>query len=122
MAKVDAMTLLEGDEIFVEFKGALTEQFVLEELKANTSIPIFYWSSDKGIAELDYIVQIGRNNIPIEVKANENVMAKSLKSFVAKYNTKINVRTSMADYRKEEWLINIPLYMIGNIEKIIELS
>ena len=122
MAKVDAMTLLEGDEIFVEFKGALTEQFVLEELKANTSIPIFYWSSDKGIAELDYIVQIGRNNIPIEVKANENLMAKSLKSFVAKYNTKINVRTSMADYRKEEWLINIPLYMIGNIEKIIELS
>lgn len=122
MAKVDAMTLLEGDEIFVEFKGALTEQFVLEELKANTSIPIFYWSSDKGIAELDYIVQIGRNNIPIEVKANENLMAKSLKSFVAKYNTKINVRTSIADYRKEEWLINIPLYMIGNIEKIIELS
>ncbi len=122
MAKVDVMTLLEGDEIFVEFKGALTEQFVLEELKANTSIPIFYWSSDKGIAELDYIVQIGRNNIPIEVKANENLMAKSLKSFVAKYNTKINVRTSMADYRKEEWLINIPLYMIGNIEKIIELS
>lgn len=119
MAKIDVTTLLEGNEIFVEFKGALTEQFVLEELKSNTNVPIFYWSSDKGIAELDYLIQIGRNNVPIEVKANENLMAKSLKSFVEKYHTKINVRTSMADYRKEEWLINIPLYMIGNIENII---
>lgn len=120
MAKIDVTTLLEGNEIFVEFKGSLTEQFVLEELKSNTNVPIFYWSSDKGIAELDYLIQIGRNNVPIEVKANENLMAKSLKSFVEKYHTKINVRTSMTDYRKEEWLINIPLYMIGNIENIIK--
>lgn len=120
MAQIDVTTLLEGNEIFVEFKGALTEQFVLEELKSNTKRPIFYWSSDKGIAELDYLVQMGRYNVPIEVKASENLKSKSLKSFVEKYGTKINVRTSMADYRKEEWLINIPLYMIGNIEKIIE--
>ncbi len=80
---------------------------------------MFYWSSDTGTAELDFITQIGKNNIPIEVKASENLQAKSLKSFVQKYNTKINVRTSMSNYRKEDWIINIPLYCISNIEKII---
>ena len=72
-------------------KGSLTEQFVLSELKSNTDVPIFYWSSDKGIAELDYIIQLGKNNIPIEVKSSENLQAKSLKTFVKKYNTKINI-------------------------------
>ena len=119
MAKIDSSSILEGNELFIEFKGSLAEQFVLTELKSNTNSPIFYWSSDKGIAELDYIIQSGKNNIPIEVKSNENLQAKSLKTFVEKYNTKINVRTSLSDYRKEDWLINIPLYMIGNIEKII---
>ena len=83
-------------------------------------IPIFYWSAENGTSELDYIVQIGSNNIPIEVKANENLQAKSLKSFINKYDTKINVRTYMANYRKEELLINIPLYMIGDIEEILK--
>ena len=119
MANIDATTIIDGNEIFVEFKGSLTEQFVLTELKTNTDVPIFYWSADKGIAEVDYIIQLGKNNIPIEVKSNENLQAKSLKSFVQKYDTKVNVRTSMANYRKEDWLINIPLYMIGNINEII---
>lgn len=120
MANIDATTIIDGNEIFVEFKGSLTEQFVLTELKTNAHVPIFYWSADKGIAEVDYIIQLGKNNIPIEVKSSENLQAKSLKSFVQKYDTEINVRTSMANYRKEDWLINIPLYMIGNIEKIIK--
>ena len=106
MAGIDSKTLLEGNDIFEEFKGSLTEQYVLCQLKQCT--------------ELDFITQIGRDNIPIEVKASENLQAKSLKTFVQKYNTKINVRTSMSDYRKENWLINIPLYSIGNIEKIID--
>lgn len=119
MADVDAKTLLEGNDIFEEFKGSLAEQYVLCQLKECTELNVFYWSSEKSKAEVDFIVQIGRNNVPIEVKASENLQAKSLKSFVEKYGTKINVRTSMSDYRKEEWLINIPLYSIGNIEKII---
>lgn len=65
------------------------------------------------------MTQVGKNNIPIEVKSNENLQAKSLKSFVQRYNTKINVRTSMSNYRREDWLVNIPLYMIGNIESIV---
>lgn len=120
MSKIDATTILEGNEIFVEFKGALTEQFVLTELKSNTTFPIFYWSAEKGMAELDYLVQIGRYNVPIEVKSSENLQAKSLKVFAQKYNTKINVRTSVSDYKVEDWLINIPLYLIGNIENIIK--
>lgn len=118
MAQIDAQTILDGNSIFVEFKGALTEQFVLTELKANTSVPIFYWASEKGIAEVDYIIQIDKNNIPIEVKANENLQSKSLKNFVQKYNTKINIRTSMSSYRKEDWLTNVPLYLIGNISNL----
>ena len=120
MADVDATTIIEGNEIFVEFKGALTEQYVLTELKTNTTENVYYWSSDRGSSEVDYIIQFGRDNIPIEVKANENLQAKSLKTFVQKYNTKVNVRTSMANYRKEDWLINIPLYLIGNIREILK--
>ena len=119
MAGIDSKTLLEGNDIFEEFKGSLTEQYVLCQLKQCTELDVFYWSSDTGTAELDFITQIGKNNIPIEVKASENLQAKSLKSFVQKYNTKINVRTSMSNYRKEDWIINIPLYCISNIEKII---
>ena len=119
MAKLDAVSIIEGNDIFVEFKGALTEQYVLSELKTNIDSPIFYWSADKGTAEVDYIIQIGINNIPIEVKSNENLQAKSLKSFIQRYETKINVRTSMANYERQEKLINIPLYLIGNIERII---
>lgn len=119
MAKLDAVSIIEGNDIFVEFKGALTKQYVLSELKTNIDSPIFYWSADKGTAEVDYIIQIGTNNIPIEVKSNENLQAKSLKSFIQRYETKINVRTSMANYERQEKLINIPLYLIGNIERII---
>jgi predicted AAA+ superfamily ATPase len=119
MARIDVKTLLNGNSIFEEFKGALTEQFVLEELKSNKDIPIFYWSADKGQGEIDFLIQLGMYNIPIEVKAEENLMAKSLKTFASKYNTKINIRTSMTSYKKEDWLINIPLYSIGDIENIL---
>lgn len=120
MAEIDVKTLLEGNEVFEEFKGSLTEQYVLCQLKQCTELSTFYWSSDTGTAEVDFITQIGKNNIPIEVKASENLQAKSLKTFVQKYDSKINVRTSMSNYRKEDWVINIPLYSIGNIESIIE--
>ena len=92
---------------------------MLTELKSNKDIPIFYWSAEKATAEIDFVIQLGTNVIPIEVKASENLQAKSLKTFIEKYKTTKNVRTSMSNYRKEEKLINIPLYSIGNIEKLI---
>jgi len=119
MAGLDVHTLLNGNEIFVEFKGALTEQFVLTELKANTNFPVFYWSAQKGVAELDYITQIGHDIVPIEVKSSENLQAKSLKFFVQKYGTATNIRTSLSNYRKEDWLMNVPLYLMGNIEDLV---
>ena len=119
MAGLDAKTILEGNEIFVEFKGSLTEQFVLNELKTNVTPTVFYWSAEKGTAEVDYIIQFDGNNIPIEVKASENLQSKSLKTFVEKYNTKINIRTSMSNYRKDNWIINIPLYLIGNLKRLL---
>lgn len=118
MANVDAQTIIEGNNIFIEFKGALTEQFVLSELKTNTDIPVFYWSAKRGTAELDFVVQLRKDIVPIEVKASENLQAKSLKTFVEKYQTEMNIRTSTSNYRKEEWLINVPLYMIGNIQNL----
>ena len=85
MAKIDSSSILEGNELLVEFKGSLTEQFVLTELKSNTDVPIFYWSSDKGIAELDYIIQLGKNNIPIEVKSGDRYTYSSLDKMKIKY-------------------------------------
>ena len=121
-AKLDVVSIIDGNEILVEFKGALTEQYVLTEIKSNINSPIFYWSAEKGTAEIDYLIQIGKDNIPIEVKSNENLQAKSLKNFIEKYETQKNVRTSMSNYRKEEKLMNIPLYLICNIEKILRNS
>ena len=118
-AGIDVKTLLEGNEVFEEFKGSLTEQYVLCQLKQCTELNVFYWSSDVGISEIDFITQIGKYNVPIEIKSSLSLQAKSLKQFIQKYDSKINVRTSMAGYKKEENIINIPLYNIGNIEKII---
>lgn len=120
MTRIDEKIILEGSKIFTEFKGSFTEQFVLTELKSNKDIPIFYWSAERATAEIDFVVQSKGYVIPIEVKSEENLQAKSLKEFVSKYDTEINVRTSMTDYKKEDWLINIPLYNIGNIEEIVK--
>lgn len=84
-------------------KGALTEQFVLEELKSNKDIPIFYWSADKSDGKIDFLIQLGMNNIPIEVKSEEKFNGEKSKSFVNKYDTKINIRTSMSNYRRSQF-------------------
>ncbi|MFV0346151.1 MAG: ATP-binding protein [Bacteroidales bacterium] len=113
MGDLDAKTLLDGNNIFVEFKGALTEQYVLQQLGAKPNLPIYYWSAEKGTAELDFLVQYAGEIVPIEVKAEENLQAKSLKAYCHKYKPRTALRTSMSDYRNEDWLINMPLYTVG---------
>jgi len=108
--------ILEGNRIFDEFKGALTEQYVLQQLKSFKDINIFYWSAEVGTSEVDFIIQKGETIRPVEVKSSENLRAKSLKVYKEKFNPKVSIRTSMSDYRKEEWLVNIPLYAIQGIE------
>lgn len=112
MGNISARTLLNGNAIFEEFKGALTEQYVLQQLKTMEEMAIYYWSSEKSSGEIDFILQHGENIFPVEVKAEENLQAKSLKAFYQKYPNTIAVRTSMSDYRKEDWITNIPLYSI----------
>jgi len=114
MGGLTKQTILMGNSIFSEFKGALAEQFVLQHLKTREFFQVFYWSSDSSRGELDFVIQNNDRVIPIEVKAEENLKAKSLKSFFEKFNPTMSVRTSMSDYRKESWLVNVPLYAIDS--------
>ena len=111
MSELDPRTLLEGNRIFQEFKGALTEQYVLQEM-VSSGINLYYWVSE-GRAEVDFIFKHGMEVYPLEVKAEENLHSKSLKVYNEKYSPPVALRTSMSDYRKETWLINVPLYAIG---------
>lgn len=81
MSGLDSKTLIDGNELFGQYKGALTEQFVLQQLKTIDDIATYYWTPDEGIAEIDFLIQLAGKVIPIEVKASENLKAKSLRSF-----------------------------------------
>ena len=109
--ELDVKTLLLGNRIFEEFKGALTEQYVLQEMVAKGITP-YYWSSS-GTAEVDFVFKHDAEVYPLEVKAEENLQSKSLKVYREKFNPPISLRTSMRDYRRESWLVNIPLYALG---------
>lgn len=113
---VDARTLLEKNIIFTEFKGALTEQFVAQELSAS-GMELYYYSAPNSSGEIDFVVQVPGNIIPVEVKAEENLQAKSLKAFSAKYGLKKAVRTSMADYKEQDWIVNVPLFAVSSYLK-----
>lgn len=115
LSELDAASILEGNEIFVEFKGALTEQYVLQELVSETDYTPYYYTSESAKYEMDFMVQKGRDVVPVEVKAETNLQAKSLKAYHAKFEPSYAVRTSMSDYRVDDWLTNIPLYAICNL-------
>ncbi len=112
LAELDKHTILGKNRIFEEFKGSLTEQYVFQQLSKTS---LYYWSAEKSKGEIDFIIQQENKIIPIEVKAEENLKAKSLRAFTDKYKLDYAVRTSMSDYRKENWLENIPLYGIYDI-------
>lgn len=120
MSRLNAKIILEGDRMFEEFKGALTEQYVLQQLIVHEENDIFYWSSEKGTGELDFLIQMDDKIVPIEVKAEENLQAKSLRSFVQKYDMKYAVRTSMSDYREQDWMVNYPLYDVGGLNEYMK--
>lgn len=111
-------TLLDGNDLFVEFKGALTEQYVCQQLKTLDDLGIYYYTNDRGACEIDFVVDTGEHIIPVEVKAEVNLRAKSLKTYQEKFTPEIALRTSMADYKKEDWLVNVPLYAVEEILSI----
>ena len=119
MGDIDAKTLLEGNAIFTEFKGALTEQYVLQQLISSEKFTVYYWSSQRSSAEVDFVVQHNGLTVPLEVKAEENLQAKSLKVYHKKYGPKTSVRTSMSAFRKQDWLTNIPLYAVSRLDTIL---
>ncbi|NOR87655.1 MAG: DUF4143 domain-containing protein, partial [Bacteroidales bacterium] len=112
MVQLSPKTLLDGNKLFQEFKGALTEQYVHQQL---IQFKPYYWSAENSSGEIDFLLQIEEAVIPIEVKAEENLKAKSLRVFTQKHKSAIAIRTSMSDYREESWLVNIPLYALDVI-------
>ncbi|MEG0217762.1 MAG: ATP-binding protein [Raoultibacter sp.] len=110
MAGLDSKSIIEGNRLFEEFKGSLVEQYVCQQLVADCGLHPYYWSAEKSSGEVDFIVQSGGEVIPLEVKAEENLKGKSLASFCEKYHLETAVRLSLAGYRDQGWLTNIPLY------------
>jgi predicted AAA+ superfamily ATPase len=113
MANVSEQILLNQNQLLTEFKGALTEQYVCQEL--SNSKEVYYWTAENATAEVDFLLQHEQTIVPIEVKAEENLKSKSLKVFEDTYETKHAIRTSMSKYRIQEWMTNIPLYAVMTI-------
>ena len=115
MTDLQADTIIDGNRIFEEFKGAITEQYVLQQFKTIKDLPVFYWSNETSRAEIDFVIQIKSDVVPVEVKAERNLQAKSLKVYMEKFKPNYAIRTSMADYKKTDNLIDLPLYTLENI-------
>ena len=113
LAQIPEQILLKGDALFTEFKGVITEQFVLQQLVVNELTP-FYWHPENAQAEVDFVVQKGNHIIPIEVKAGVNLHAKSLWVYYQKYSPSYCVRTSLSINKTAEWVKDIPLYSFGS--------
>lgn len=119
MSNLDSRSILEGNKIFTEFKGALTEQYVHQQIVSSSDLELFYYSNESSTNEIDFLVQIESYIIPIEVKAEENLNSKSLKAFVDKYSPDKSIRLSMKGYIEQGWLINVPLWETSEITAIV---
>ncbi|TVR39053.1 MAG: ATP-binding protein [Bacteroidia bacterium] len=118
MGDIDAKTLLEGNAIFSEFKGALSEQYVIQELISAGDFAVYYWTAKRATAEVDFVLQYQGMVLPVEVKAEENLQSKSLKVFHQKFSPPVALRLSMSDYRIRDWLVNVPLYAVSRIKTL----
>lgn len=112
MAGLNAKTLIEGDKIFTEFRGAFTEQFVMQQLMVKENRYVGYWTNERCTSEVDFVIQDEGIIIPIEVKSGENLRVRSFRLFCEKYKPGKAIRTSPLKYKEEDWMINIPLYGI----------
>lgn len=115
LSGLDAGSILDGNDIFVEFKGALTEQYVLQQILADTPYVPYYFGTESATFEQDFLIQKGKDVVPIEVKAQGNVRSQSLRHFCDKYNPGKAVRLSMKEYCDQGWMENIPLYAVYNL-------
>lgn len=116
-SNLPASALLEGNRLLTDFKGALTEQYVLQQLKSAGKRDVYYWSADNSQSEIDFLLQQDGRVVPIEVKAEENLRSKSLRAFVNANEGLHGARFSMSPYRQQEWMSNYPLYAVGSLYK-----
>jgi len=119
MSELPPGAILDGIKVFEEFKGALTEQFVLSELAGKGFVrSIYYWTSEAS-AEVDFVFADSKNIYPVEVKAGENLQARSLKVFRERYNPELAIRTSLSNLRHDNGLLNVPLFALFNLENYL---
>jgi len=109
MADTDSAEVLVKNDIFEEYKGAFAELYVFTQL-VSRQIPIYYYSANDSRVEIDFLLQYNKRVIPVEVKAEENVRSKSLRTYIGKHPSLHGLRISMLPYRSQEWMTNIPLY------------
>ena len=119
MVDLDVRTIIEGNRLFEEFKGAFVEQFVCQELIAECKYQPYYWSAEKSSGEIDFIFQSKGQVFPVEVKSAENLKSKSLAAFCTKYRLNTGIRLSLSGYRDQDWMKNIPLYATGGLSKLL---
>lgn len=112
MSNLPPKVLLDGNTLFTDYKGALTEQYVLQQLKCIKDLCIYYWSADNSRGEIDFLLQYEAEVIPVEVKAEENLQSKSLRTFIDKHPQLHGIRFSMSNYREQDWITNYPLYAV----------
>ncbi|MBR2709663.1 ATP-binding protein [Candidatus Saccharibacteria bacterium] len=115
-AGLNPAVLLEGDELFLEFKGAMAEQFVLQELVAAGYVP-YYYHKDKPAREVDFLLDFGHTILPIEVKSGEKTYSASLGSYIREYSPEVAVKLSMNPYREHQTgtVDYVPLYLAGQV-------
>jgi len=101
--------LLKENDLFLEFKGIISEQFILQQL-VSQSYQAFYWNPENARSEVDFVIQKDNIVIPIEVKSVTNLKSRSLRVYFEKYQPKVCIRTSLSGYQKQDWVQNIPLY------------
>jgi predicted AAA+ superfamily ATPase len=121
MTRMRQDVLLDGNALFTEFKGALTEQYVIQQLKTLPVIETYYWTNERNTSEIDFLLDTENAVVPLEVKAEVNTQSKRMKAFADKYKIPMSVRTSMTDYKQQDWLLNLPLYAIGNISSCVNI-
>lgn len=129
MSDLQSRTIVEGNRIFTEFKGALAEQYVQQQLRATRHRELFYWSSNQSDAEINFAFACGVSVVPVEVKAEIKLRAKSLLNFCRKQEVPLALRTSMAPFEvnklpasdgTEFILVDIPLYAIEQAYSVCE--
>ena len=115
MSELDIESVITGNDIFTEFKGALTEQYVLQQIVSDTKYTPYYYSGEKSTYETDFMIQKKKDVVPIEVKAENNLKSKSLRVYCDKYKPNEAIRISASNYIDQGWMKNIPLWSVAAI-------